>query len=287
MAAQITRIAITLLVVLVAIFCGRWIWDHYLYSPWTRDGRIRANIITIAPDVSGWVKQLSVADNAQVKKGELLFSVDATRSQAALEELQAQLKNRKIAWDLANHRYERRKKLTNTELISDEDLETARLNTESAKADYELIEAELNTAKINLERAKIFAPEDGNIINLSLRQGNYVHQGTAVLSLVQQDSFYVTGYFEETKLPLIHVGQKAKISLMSGNDKLSGTVVSIGKAIADTNTSSNGQLLPQVQQTFNWVRLAQRIPVDIKLDPLPDGVSISAGMTVSIHLQQK
>ena len=286
MAGQITRIAITLIVVIIAVLCGRWIWDHYLYSPWTRDGRVRANIITIAPDVSGWVDHLNVADNADVHKGDVLFSVDDTRSRAAYQELEAQLKNRKIAWELANHRYERRKKLTNTELISDEDLETARLNTESAKADYELVQAELNTAQINLNRAKVIAPEDGNIINLTLREGNYVHQGTAVLSLVQQDSFYVTGYFEETKLPMIHIGQHAKISLMSGTDKLTGTVISIGKAIADSNTSSNGQLLPQVQQTFNWVRLAQRIPVDIKLDPLPDGVNLSAGMTVSIHLQE-
>ncbi|MCH1924302.1 HlyD family secretion protein [Shewanella sp. C32] len=286
MAGQITRITITLIVVVVAVLCGRWIWDHYLYSPWTRDGRVRANIITIAPDVSGWVKQLNVADNARVTQGQLLFAVDDTRYQAALAELQAQLHSREIALELAKHRYERRKKLTKTELISDEDLETARINTESAKADYALAEAELNTAKINLERTQIVAPESGNIINLTLRQGNYVHQGTAVLSLVQQDSFYVTGYFEETKLPLIHVGQTAKISLMSGGPTLSGRVESIGKAIADTNTSSNGQLLPQVQQTFNWVRLAQRIPVDIKLDPLPENVSISAGMTASIHLQE-
>ncbi|QSX34503.1 HlyD family secretion protein [Shewanella avicenniae] len=284
--AQVTRIAVTLLVVILAIFSGRWIWEHYLYSPWTRDGRIRANIITIAPDVSGWVNKLNVADNAAVNKGDLLFAVDDTRYQATLKELQAQLKNREIALELAKHKYERRKKLTNAELISDEDLETARINTESAKADFELAQAELNTAKINLERTQIVAPEAGNIINLTLREGNYVHQGTPVLSLVQQDSFYVTGYFEETKLPLIHVGQKANISLMNGNDKLSGTVVSIGKAIADTNTSSNGQLLPQVQQTFNWVRLAQRIPVDIKFDPLPADINISAGMTVSIHLQQ-
>ncbi|WP_417760304.1 efflux RND transporter periplasmic adaptor subunit [Shewanella sp.] len=286
MTGQITRIAITLMVVVVAVLCGRWIWDHYLYSPWTRDGRVRANIITIAPDVSGWVNQLNVADNANVEKGQLLFAVDDTRYQAALAELQAQLRSREIALELAKHRYERRKKLTKTELISDEDLETARINTESAKADVAQIEAELNTAKINLERAKVVAPESGNIINLTLRQGNYVHQGTAVLSLVQQGSFYVTGYFEETKLPMIHIGQQAKITLMSDEPTLSGHVVSIGKAIADTNTSSNGQLLPQVQQTFNWVRLAQRIPVDIALDPLPENVSISAGMTASIHLQE-
>ncbi|MDF0533276.1 HlyD family secretion protein [Shewanella yunxiaonensis] len=284
---KLLRITITLAVVVAAIIAGRWVWDHYLYSPWTRDGRVRANIVTIAPDVSGWVKQLDVQDNQNVHQGDMLFAVDDTRYQAALAELQAQLESKKYAWDLATHKYERRKQLTGRELISEEDLETARINTEQAKADYDLVQAELNTARINLQRTAVKAPEDGTIINLTLRQGNYVKQGTAVLSLVQSNSFYVTGYFEETKLPLIHVGQKAKISLMSGGHPLTGTVTSIGKAIADTNVSSNGQLLPEIQQTFNWVRLAQRIPVDIKLDTLPDNVSLSAGMTVSIFLQDK
>lgn len=284
---KLLRVAITLAVVVVAIIAGRWVWDHYLYSPWTRDGRIRANIITIAPDVSGWVNSVDVQDNQQVHKGDLLFSVDATRYQAALVELQTQLQSKQYAWDLANHKYERRKQLTGREAISEEDLETARINTEQAKAAFQLAQAELNTARINLQRTVIHAPDDGSIINLTLRPGNYVHQGTAVLSLVQTGSLYVTGYFEETKLPLIHVGQKAKVSLMSGGKPLIGTVTSIGKAIADTNVSSNGQLLPQIQQTFNWVRLAQRIPVDIQLDKIPNDINLSAGMTVSIFLQDK
>ncbi|QSA20441.1 HlyD family secretion protein, partial [Vibrio furnissii] len=146
--------------------------------------------------------------------------------------------------------------------------------------------AQLHSAQINLDRTQVHAPADGTLINLNLREGNYVSQGSSVISLVKANSFYVTGYFEETKLPLIKVGQTAKISLMSGGEPLTGSVVSIGKAIADSNTSSNGQLLPQVQQTFNWVRLAQRIPVDIKLDPMPEGINISAGMTVSIYLQE-
>lgn len=283
---KLLRISLTLTVVIVAVIAGHWVWDHYLYSPWTRDGRIRAQVITIAPDVSGWVDTLNVKDNQQVSKGELIFSVDPTRYQAKIKELEAEVENKQYALALERHRYARRQQLTGKNLISEETVESARINTELAKASLDIAKAQLNTAQINLDRTQVHAPADGTLINLNLREGNYVSQGSSVLSLVKKDSFYVTGYFEETKLPLIKVGQKAKISLMSGGKPLSGEVVSIGKAIADTNTDSNGQLLPQIQQTFNWVRLAQRIPVDIKLDPLDEDVNISAGMTVSIYLQE-
>lgn len=283
---KLLRISLTLAVVIVAVIAGHWVWDHYLYSPWTRDGRIRAQVITIAPDVSGWVNTLNVKDNQPVSKGELIFSVDPTRYEAKIKELEAEVENKQYALDLERHRYTRRQQLTGKNLISEETVESARINTELAKASLDIAKAQLNTAQINLERTQVHAPADGTLINLNLREGNYVSQGSSVLSLVKKDSFYVTGYFEETKLPMIKVGQKAKISLMSGGQPLSGQVVSIGKAIADTNTDSNGQLLPQIQQTFNWVRLAQRIPVDIKLDPLDEDINISAGMTVSIYLQE-
>ena len=153
-----------------------------------------------------------------------------------------------------------------------------------AEASLDLAKANLASAQIDLERASITSPVDGTIVNLTLREGNYVSQGSPVLSVVAANSIYVTGYFEETKLPLIHEGQKATITLMSGGKPITGTVKSIGNAIADTNTSANGQLLPQVQQTFNWVRLAQRVPVDIELKEIPKDTRLVAGMTASIRL---
>ncbi|WP_148864348.1 efflux RND transporter periplasmic adaptor subunit [Marinobacter fonticola] len=279
------RIGLTLLVVVVAIVAGNWVWNHYLYSPWTRDGRIRADVITVAPDVSGWVTQLSVADNQPVDKGDPVFTIDDTRYRAAVAEHEARVAQKKTAWELAEHKYGRRQTLSLKRAISEEGLETSRINTESAKASYQLAQAELETSQIDLARTQINGPDDGTIINLSLREGNYVHKGDPVLSLIRRGSFYVTGYFEETKLQRVHVGQKARIKLMSGDHSLTGTVTSIAQGIADTNTRGNNQLLPQVQQTFNWVRLAQRIPVDIALDPLPEGVNISAGMTASIYLE--
>lgn len=285
--AKYLRILITLLVVLAAIFAGKWVWNDYMHSPWTRDGRVRADIVTVAPDVSGWVTSLNITNDQSVEKGELLFSVDQKRYQAALDQSKANTENALYSWQLAKHKYERRAELRRQKAISDEDLESSRINTAIAKANYDLAQAQQATAQLNLDRTQVYSPVSGHIINLNLRQGNYVGQGTSVFSIVQSNSFYVTGYFEETKIPLIHLNQAAKLTLLSGGKPLTGHVTSIGKAIANTNTQSNGQLLPQVQQTFNWVRLSQRIPVDIKLDPFPAETQLSAGMTTTIHLTKQ
>ena len=285
MAFNIRRILITIMLIVVAAFALMWIWNHYLHSPWTRDGRVRANIITIAPDISGWVTQLHVQDNQDIKKGDLIFTMDSKRYAAEVTERQAKMQHALETWSLAKAQYQRRKSLGSA--ISTEELDNARMNVALTKSEYELSQAELATAKINLTRTKVYAPVDGTITNISLRQGNYVAQGKAALSIIEKGSFYVTGYFEETKIPLIHVGQKAKLTLMNHTDPLTGTVRSIAKGIANDNTSTDQQLLPTVQQAFTWVRLSQRIPVDIQLDRIPENTAISAGMTVSVQLDEK
>jgi RND family efflux transporter MFP subunit len=240
--------------------------------------------VIVSPDVSGWVTELNIKDGQTIKKGDLLFSVDNKRYQAALDKSKANTENALYTWELAKHKLQRRKGLNTQQAISEEGLESTRINSKIAKANYELAKTEQAIAQLNFDRTKAYAPVSGQIINLNLRQGNYVAQGSSVFAIVKSDSFYVTGYFEETKIPLIHDNQKAKISLLSGGDALTGHVISVGKAIANTNTQSNTQLLPVVQQTFNWVRLSQRIPVDIKLDSIPEKVRLSAGMTATIHL---
>ncbi len=284
---KLLRVGITLLVVAIAIVAGSWVWNHYLYSPWTRDGRIGADVITIAPDVSGWVTQVSVKNNQAVNQGDPLFTIDDARYQAVFAAARAKVAEKHSALELARYQYQSRQGGSEPQAINEKDLEIYRINMESAKASVELAKAELESARIDLERTQVVAPADGTINNLHLRQGNYVDKGKAVLSEVKTDSFYVTGYFEETKLQLVQVGQSARMTLMGGDRKLTGTVVSIAPGIADTNTSSNAQMLPRVQQTFNWVRLAQRIPVDIALDPVPEGIHLSAGMTVSIYLDSE
>ncbi|MEJ6080507.1 HlyD family secretion protein [Vibrio sp. 1-Bac 57] len=278
------RILFTLVVVIMAVFAGRWVWTDYMHTPWTRDGRVRADIVTVAADVSGWVTTLNVKDGQLVKKGQLLFSVDNKRYQAALEKSKANTEGALLAWELAKHKYNRREALNNQKAISEEGLELTRINKNIAKANYDLAKTEQALAQLNVDRTEVVAPVSGQVINLNLRQGNYIGQGVSVFAIVKSDSFYVTGYFEETKVPLIYENQEAQIALLSGGKKLTGHVVSVGKAIANTNTQSNSQLLPQVQQTFNWVRLSQRIPIDIQLDTLPKDIQLSAGMTVTIHL---
>jgi multidrug resistance efflux pump len=201
-----------------------------------------------------------------------------------MAQAKAHVEHQRYGWELSKHQYQHRKQLSRKQTISPEDLEAARINTELTKADYLLAQSKLEIVMIDLQRTIVKAPVDGTIVNLSLRRGNFVAQGKPVLSLVKKDSFYATGYFEETKIPLIRVGQRARVRLVSGGRELHGRVVSIARGIADTNASTNSELLPQVRPTFNWVRLAQRIPVNIALDAPPEDIVLSTGMTATITI---
>ncbi|ABE60028.1 MULTISPECIES: HlyD family secretion protein [Chromohalobacter] len=277
------RMLTTLVIVALAIAAGVWLWHYYLYTPWTRDGRVRADIVTIAPDVSGWVSELSVEDTQRVSQGETLFKINQARYRAALEQAQATVELNRAQLELKKHEESRRNRLS-SRAISNEDREIARIDTRVAQANLDAAEAQLESAQIDLKRTVVTAPADGHILNLRLSEGNYVNAGNAVMALVKADSYYVTGYFEETKMSRIEEGDVARITLMNDDTELRGHVAGIGRGIADSNTSPNDQLLPQVEPTFNWVRLAQRIPVRIELDDVPEGTLLSAGMTATIHV---
>lgn len=278
------RVGITLAMVTAAIFAGSWIWQHYMYSPWTRDARVRADVVTIAPDVSGWVVELKVRDNQQVKAGDLLMSIDRDRYQAAVEKAKAVVDIRRQQLSLREHEASRRSRL-GAQAISAELLENAQINAEMARSEYREAQADLRVAELNLARSEVHAPRDGQITNLVLAQGNYINAGQAVMALVDTESFYVQAYFEETKLPRIQVGAPVEVWLMGGDQQIRGEVESISRGITDRNASPDGQLLADVEPTFNWVRLAQRIPVRIKLDQVPEGMVLSAGMTASVRVE--
>ncbi|WP_277809925.1 efflux RND transporter periplasmic adaptor subunit [Chromohalobacter canadensis] len=277
------RMLITLVVVALAVAAGVWLWHYYLYTPWTRDGRVRADVVTIAPDVSGWVSELSVEDTQRVSRGETLFKINQARYRAALEQAKATVKLNQAQLELKKHEESRRNRLSN-QAISNEDREIARINTQVAQANLDAAKAQLESAQIDLKRTVVTAPADGHILNLRLSEGNYVNAGNAVMALVKANSYYVTGYFEETKMSRIEEGDTARITLMNGDTELRGHVTGVSRGIANSNTSPNDQLLPQVEPTFNWVRLAQRIPVRIALDEVPDETLLSAGMTATIHI---
>ncbi|PBJ00995.1 p-hydroxybenzoic acid efflux pump subunit AaeA [Pseudomonas ogarae] len=279
------RVAVTLCMVAVAIFAGFHLWQYYMLTPWTRDARIRADVVVIAPDVSGWVRELKAVDNQQVKAGDVLLSIDRERFEAALEKARAVVQTRQQQLSLREHEASRRAAL-GPQAISAELRENAQINAGIARGELREAQAEAKVAELNLARSQVLAPRDGHITNLRLAEGNYVNAGQPVMALIDDSTFYVQAYFEETKLPRIRVGDPVKIWLMSAGHALEGHVESISRGITDRNTNPDAQLLAEVEPTFNWVRLAQRIPVRIKLDKVPEGVNLSAGMTASVQVRE-
>jgi multidrug resistance efflux pump len=275
--------AMTLVLIGAIVICLFYIWDRYMYTPWTRDGRVRADVVNIAPDVSGWVDELHAENSREVKTGDVLFTVDHARYQVAVDLAQAQSDSAKVAWDRATNVYKRRTQMS-VDAVSREELDTSRLDMMEKQASYNQSVAVLNSAKIDLTRTTYTSPASGKIINLELEKGDYVNRGVNRLALVKDDSYYVTGYFEETKIPGIKIGDKVEIWLMAGTLKLDGHVESIDSGISNANSTPGNQMLPSVEATFAWVRLAQRIPVNIKIDHVPDGVSLSSGMSATVKV---
>ncbi|TDF82724.1 HlyD family secretion protein [Pseudomonas sp. H9] len=279
------RIAVTLGLAAVAVFAGWKLWQYYMLTPWTRDAKIRADVVIIAPDVSGWVRELKVHDNQQVKAGELLMSIDRDRFEAALDKANAVAETRQQQLRLREHEASRRAAL-GPQAISAELRENAQINAAVARGELHQAQADVKAAAINLARSQVKAPRDGHITNLRLAEGNYVNAGQPVMALIDDSTFYVQAYFEETKLPRIRVGDPVRVWLMSAGEPMQGHVESISRGITDRNANPDSQLLAEVEPTFNWVRLAQRIPVRIKLDQVPDGVTLSAGMTASVQVHE-
>lgn len=281
-AARVLPVGITLAVSAAAVFAGLRLWDHYELAPWTRDGRVRANIVQIAPDVSGLVTNVPVQDNQRVHTGDLLFQVDEARYELSLKQAEASLASQKIA--LAQAKREDARNVSLDNLISQEVREQTRAKVEQAQAALAQSQVTLDTARLNLQRAKVVAPSDAFVTNLDLRKGSYATAGRPAMALVDAESFYVEGYFEETKLARIHVGDHVKVTPMGVGKPLTGTVESIVAGIADRDRATSANLLPTVNPTFNWVRLAQRVPVRVHLDPVPDDVKLVAGQTVTVEV---
>ncbi|BCZ77296.1 efflux RND transporter periplasmic adaptor subunit [Paraburkholderia terrae] len=268
------------IVFVVAILIGRALWVHYMDEPWTRDGRVRAEVVNIAPDVSGAVVELPVRDNQFVHKGDLLMQIDPSHYQIAVEQAQAAVAARKAELQMRRDDAQRRADMDSL-VVSKENRENATHTASAAEAQYQQALAALDAAKLNLERTRVVSPVDGYVTNLNVYRGDYAISGSAKLAVVDSNSFWVYGYFEETKLPHVKVGDKADIRLMSGGT-LKGHVESISRGIYDRDNPQSRELLADVNPTFNWVRLAQRVPVRVKIDSVPDGVLLSAGTTCTV-----
>jgi RND family efflux transporter MFP subunit len=270
----------TVAIFALAIITGRILWFHYMDEPWTRDGRVRADVVNVAPDVSGAVVAMPVADNQFVHKGELLMEIDPSHYQIAIEQAKATVAERRTELQMRRDDAARRADLDN-QVVSKENRDNAEQAANSAAAQLQQAEAALDAAELNLQRTRVVAPVDGYVTNLNTYRGDYAVGGAPKLAVVDSNSFWVYGYFEETKLPYVHVGDKAEMRLMSGG-VLHGHVESISRGIYDRDNPESRELTADVNPTFNWVRLAQRVPVRIHIDAVPADVFLSAGTTCTV-----
>jgi multidrug resistance efflux pump len=278
------RPLLTLVIVALALVAGRGLWAYYQEEPWTRDGRVRADVVTIAPDVSGLVTKVFVRDNQMVKRGDELFRIDPDRFELALAQADAAMASRKATMDEAQReagRYQRLNQLS----VSEEAQQQRETNAEAAQAAYREAVADRAVADLNLRRTVVTSPVDGTVTNVLLEPGDYVTTGKGVMALVDSATIRIEGYFEETKLPRIHVGDRVAVRLMGDSRKLTGHVESIAAGIADRERTDSPDLLANINPTFNWVRLAQRVPVRVMPDSVPAGIDLVVGRTATVTIE--
>lgn len=353
------RYLITAAIVLAAVLALGHRYLDYLANPWTRDAQVRANVIQVAPRVSGPIVELPIVDNQSVKAGDLLFRIDPRTFQADLARAQAEydrtindleaLAQQVAAAEASVDQYEAaitqaesEVRATNATLAESErnlqrsqvlldkgDIAQARHdkvvagyeNDKSSKeaADAGLLSAQsallqaqatlaqakanlgaegddnaqlrsakaaLETARLNLQFTEVRASVDGLITNLQLRLGSQAVANSPAMALVDSASFWIDAYFRETMIADIGRGDQAVITLMSNPDTpIEGTVDSLGWGIAQEDGSTGANLLPNVNPTFEWIRLAQRIPVRITIGDMPEGVSLRVGTTASVMVR--
>jgi multidrug resistance efflux pump len=278
------RPALTLLIVAAALVAGRYLWAYYQEAPWTRDGRVRADVVTIAPDVPGLVTDVLVHDNQTVKRGDVLFHIDPDRFELALAQADAAVASRKAQMDEAAREAVRYEQLSSIS-VSREVQEQRQANADTTAAAYRQALADRAVAQLNLKRSAVVSPVDGTVTNVQLEPGDYVTTGKGVMALVDSATLRIEGYFEETKLPKIHKGDRAEVRLMGETRVLTGRVESIAAGIADRERTDSPDLLANINPTFNWVRLAQRVPVRVKPLAIPPGMDLVLGRTATVTIE--
>jgi multidrug resistance efflux pump len=278
---DLARMAVTLVLVALAVVATQRLWVHFQLDPWTRDGRVRADVVQVAADVSGLVTQVAVADNATVKQGQVLFVVDRDRYTLALRQAEATVAAQRSTLAQARRELARNRELG--DLVAGEALEQTQAKAEQSAAALAQAIAARDVAALNLQRTVVRAPVDGYLSDLTLRTGDFVSAGKPVLALLDAHSFRVEGYFEETKLPGLHIGQLVRVRIMGEPAALRGHIASIAPGIEDRDRTSGPNLLPSVTPTFNWVRLAQRVPVRVELDETPADIRLIAGRTATVE----
>jgi multidrug resistance efflux pump len=283
---RVIPLLITLAVTGLAVVLGWAMWDAYMGAPWTRDGTVRRYVVTIVPEVEGRIAELKLVDNQFVHKGDLLMVIDPTNYRIALKLAEAAVQQAQAAADNAQREAVRRRKLDDL-AVTVEERETYDSNSAVTQAQYQQAVANRDQAKVNLERTEIRSPVNGWVTNLLERSGDYAAVGRNVISVIDADSFWVDAYFEETQLASMHEGDPASIKLMGYRQIVRGEVSGVARGITVSNAQPDQQGLATVNPIFTWVRLAQRVPVRIRINQVPDGVRLVAGVTATVQVDAR
>jgi RND family efflux transporter MFP subunit len=274
----------TLLILAVAVLAALVIWDYYVTAPWTRDGSIRAQVANVAPQVSGQITEIRVVDNQYVHQGDVLYVIDPFDFQVALDTDKAQLRQKAADLQVKRVQAERRQHLTDLATTAEEQQLYVGSATQ-AQAVFDAAQQQVEQAEINLKRTQVRSPVNGYVTNLLLRVGDYAHAGTTNISVIDADSYWIDGYFEETKMAHICIGDRAEAQLMGYRDPIVGRIQSVTRGISVSNAAPSTQGLPNVNPVYTWVRLAQRVPVRIRITDVPAGVPLVSGMTATVTIR--
>ena len=262
-------------------------FEDYINNPWTRDGQVRGQVIQVAPRVSGMVTRIAVIDNQFVRKGDLLFEIDQEAFNIAVTQARANLQRDRISSKASKIEYDRLQDIAKQDAgaVSAKDLNRREANYLQSLSQIEVAEENLRSAKLNLGYTHVHASVDGYVSNINFQIGDQAVANTPILALVDSNSFWVFGYFRESEIGRIELGDPARVTLMAYPDQpLAGTVESLGWGIAPSDGNMGYNLLPSIKPVFQWIRLAQRIPVRIKLAELPNGVELRYGLTASVMI---
>lgn len=279
------RTALTVAIIFAILGSIYSLWTRYQIEPLTRDGKVRADVVPIAPDISGLVTDVRAHDNQKVMKGQILLVIDPSRYRIALDQADANLANQQA--DLNEAVREDHRNRSMPDVMATESTEQGRTRVEKLRATVAQARSARNLAALNLERTLVRAPVDGTVTNVGLLPGVYLSAGKGAMALVNDTSLRVEGYFEETKLPAIHVGDPASIYLMGVASEIRGHVQSIAGGVEDRERAGGDAQLANVNPAFTWVRLAQRIPVRVVIDTVPAGVRLVPGQTASVEIHPR
>jgi multidrug resistance efflux pump len=275
----------TFAIVLLAVIMALMTWNYYVTAPWTRDGRVRVQVASVAPEVSGQITELRVGDNQYVHKGDVLYVINPFDFEVALRVGNAQSQERAADLQVKQVQSERRQLLSDL-AVSKEQQQIFAGSAVQAKAAFEAAQQQVAQAEINLRRTNVRSPVNGYVTNLLMRVGDYAHQGGINVSVIDTDSYWIDGYFEETKLARVCIGDRVEAKLMGFAQPILGHVASVTRGIGVSDAAAGAQGLPNVNPVFTWVRLAQRVPIRIAIDHVPAGIPLVSGLSATVTIQE-